>query len=84
MIVYVRRIVLRLRLSLFTSTRIYLAVAETSRNLIRLYGDGATAEARQRRDEARGRDRLFWAFVETDLELRGLAPGQARAAAAGE
>lgn len=71
MLLAVRRVVLRLRLSLFTSTKLYLAVADASRDLLRSHGPQAMSEARRRCAEARGRDRLFWTYVEADLELRG-------------
>jgi hypothetical protein len=68
----IRRITLRLRLSLFTSTRQYLAVADASRELLRDHGAGAMTEARQRAAAAdKARERLFWTYVEADLELRG-------------
>lgn len=71
MLLAIRRVVLRLRLSLFTSTKLYLAVADASRDLLRAHGPQAMGEAQRRRREARGRERLFWTYVEADLELRG-------------
>ena len=64
-----RRMIVRVRLSLLTTTSDYLAVATASRNLMSSHGAEAVAEARRRRAEAPVRERLFWDYVEADLHL---------------